>query len=101
MATTIVPFLKGDGKPYQYVAIRHDITDRKKAEQTVIEKENHLRSILETVPECIKLLDADGRILEMNRAGLDMFEADSISKMCRENRSKHLWLTIISMNFRN
>lgn len=35
--TTIVPFLNSKGRPYQYVSIRSDITQRKQAESTLKE----------------------------------------------------------------
>lgn len=42
------------------------------------ESQARLRAIIETEPECVKVVGADGRLLEMNAAGLAMLEADSL-----------------------
>ena len=41
--TTIVPFLNSEGKPYQYVAIRHDITNLKLAEEQILQQAAELQ----------------------------------------------------------
>ncbi len=45
------------------------------------ETETLLRAIIETAPECIKLLAPDGTLLMMNAAGLAMIEADSAQQV--------------------
>lgn len=53
------------------------------AEQTAELKasELHLQTIIENEPECIKIIDAQGRLLHMNPAGLAMIEADSLAQV--------------------
>lgn len=40
-----------------------------------------LRGVLETTPECIKIVDRDGRLLQMNDAGLAMIGAPSFESV--------------------
>ncbi|MDP2825839.1 MAG: PAS domain S-box protein [Sulfuritalea sp.] len=49
--------------------------------QELAAKERELQAIIETEPECVKVLGPDGSLRQMNRAGLDMIEADSIDQV--------------------
>jgi two-component system, cell cycle sensor histidine kinase and response regulator CckA len=43
-----------------------------------VEQSRYLRAILDTAPECIKVLRRDGSLLDMNEAGLALIEAPSL-----------------------
>ncbi len=51
------------------------------ANRELAAREARLRAIIENEPECVKLLAADGSLLEMNPAGLRMLEADSLPQI--------------------
>ena len=61
--TTIVPFLNASGKPYQYVAIRSDITERKRAEEQIREQ----AALLDQAQDAILVRDLDQNILFWNK----------------------------------
>ncbi len=69
------------GKPVRLMGSMIDITERKKAEEALAESENHLRTIVQAEPECVKLLGKDGELLNMNPAGLVMIEADNLQQV--------------------
>ena len=62
-----------------------DISSRKQVEKALQESEKRLRTIIETEPECIKVVDSEGQLLEMNAAGLAMLEADSLEEAQQKN----------------
>jgi PAS domain S-box-containing protein len=56
-----------------------DALDRTQRELALSQRQ--LLAIIETEPECVKVLDTDGTLRQMNRAGLDMIEADSLDQV--------------------
>jgi len=58
-------------------------TARKQAEESLRTSEQHLRTIIETDPECIMLIDAGGRMVEINAAGLAIMGAESLEQLQR------------------
>jgi two-component system, cell cycle sensor histidine kinase and response regulator CckA len=67
--TTIVPFLNSEGKPYQYVAIRSDITERKRAEQQIREQ----AALLDQAQDAILVRDLDQNILFWNKGAEHLY----------------------------
>jgi PAS domain S-box-containing protein len=76
--STVEPLIDGASEIVGVVGVAVDVTERRRVESALRESEARLRTIIESEPECVKLLDAQGRLLDMNPAGLAMVEADSI-----------------------
>jgi PAS domain S-box-containing protein len=65
--TTIVPTLSAEGRPRQYVAIRADITERKRAEGALHESQERFRLLLDGVKDyAIYMLDPEGHVISWN-----------------------------------
>ena len=84
---TITPLRDSAGRITHFVSTGKDISERIHAEESVRASEEHLRTIIDTEPECIKLLTANGRLIEMNAAGLAMIEADSFDQVAGKSMS--------------
>jgi two-component system cell cycle sensor histidine kinase/response regulator CckA len=67
--TTIVPFLNAEEKPYQYVAIRSDITERKRAEEQIREQ----AALLDQAQDAILVRDLNQNILFWNKGAEHLY----------------------------
>ncbi|MDI1242521.1 MAG: PAS domain S-box protein [bacterium] len=67
--TTIVPFVEASGKPFQYTAIRYEITERKLAEERIRQQ----ASLLDKAQDAILVCDLQYRILYWNKGAENIY----------------------------
>src|SRR6266849_1696763 len=70
----VEPLVGPQGDVVGVVGFAYDVTDRHDTQE-------RLRTIIDSEPDCVKQLDAEGRLLDMNPAGLAMIQAESIEQV--------------------
>jgi diguanylate cyclase (GGDEF)-like protein/PAS domain S-box-containing protein len=69
------------GRPLRSIGTVQDVTGQFEIERRLRASESRLRAIVDAEPECVKIVDDKGRVVEMNAAGLAMIEADSLDQV--------------------
>ncbi len=70
-----------DGQPLVHSGTVQDVTELRQAAEALRRSEAMLQAIIDTEPECVKLVDSEARLIMMNRAGLGMLEVDSFEQV--------------------
>ncbi|HEY6094935.1 MAG TPA: EAL domain-containing protein [Gallionellaceae bacterium] len=76
----ILQQLELDNGEHGVLAIARDITERKEAEKSLKRQKEFLNAIFESEPECVKVMLPSGQLLQLNHAGLEMLEVDSLEE---------------------
>jgi PAS domain S-box-containing protein len=79
-----------DGRPLVAMGINMDITKRKRMEQALAASEAYNRRLLEASPDCVKVIDLEGRVQQMNCNGQCVMEIDDF-EMVRGRPWHELW----------
>jgi len=74
VATQWVVHYDAQKKIRAVLEVNTDITSRVQAENALLQSEGFNRTILDASPDCIKVLDLDGRVLFVNPAGRKLLE---------------------------
>lgn len=76
--TTIVPFLNEQGKPYQYIAIRADITAVKTQQQEILRRAAEMETVAEVSAEAtanLEMYELLESVVNLTRQNFDLYHA--------------------------
>jgi PAS domain S-box-containing protein len=76
VALSVAALPDAAGRPHLIIATYQDINVRRLTEE-------RLRAIIAAEPECVAIVSPEGRLLDMNPAGLRMLQAESLEEMQR------------------
>ena len=85
VSVTISPIRDASGRVVGASKVGRDGTEQKRIERALRESEERFRAIVETTPELVKLVKADGTLLHMNSSGLAMIGAASLEMVVGKN----------------
>ncbi len=80
ISDSAAPIRGADGVVTGVVLVFSDVSVQYRTQAALAASERRLRAIIQQEPECVKVVDARGALLEMNPAGLAMLEADSLAQ---------------------
>lgn len=86
----IHPWHDSGGQIGGIIVFSEDITSRKQAEVALRESEVFNRQILESSPDCVKVLDLEGRLLYMNAGGQRLLEICDF-EICQNSSWVEFW----------
>ena len=72
-----LPIYNDKGDPEYLLGVAEDITERKKADQTLKVSEEKYRTMLNASPDGIFLIDFNGRITDVSEIGVELFGFDN------------------------
>jgi|MudIll2142460700_1097286.scaffolds.fasta_scaffold02507_6 PAS domain S-box-containing protein len=81
LSTSLTPIKTQQGTVQAVLGISRDITEHRRADEELKANRRFLETIIETEPECVKLIGKDGHLMMMNRSGLNMIEADTFEQI--------------------
>jgi len=85
VSLTISPIKDSAGCVIGASNVARDISHVKRIERALRDSEERFRAIVDTTPECVKLVGPDGTLLHMNSSGLAMVGAESPTEVVGES----------------